>query len=70
LAQFFERRFHRGFVKTEITRTSIAFGGGILVAAVAFVLVPEGMAVLSVIPMAGFFSAGAISGLFNELCQP
>jgi ZIP family zinc transporter len=64
LAQFFERRFHRGFVKTEIKRTSIAFGGGILVAAVAFVLVPEGMRVLSVIPMTGFFSAGATSFYF------
>ena len=66
LAHFFDRYVHKGFVKTEITHTSIAFGGGILVAAVALVLVPQGMGVLPVVLMAGLFMAGAISFFFID----
>lgn len=64
LAHFFEKYFHKGFVKTEITRSSIAFGGGILVAAVAFVLVPEGIKVLPLVLISGLFMAGAFSFFF------
>ncbi len=47
--------------RREISHGIIAFGGGILIAAVAFVLVPEGMAVLSAISLAGALCAGGIS---------
>jgi ZIP family zinc transporter len=56
----FERYFQEGQVKEEITHTLIAFGGGIIIAAVAFVLVPEGMNVLTLVPMAALFMAGAL----------
>ncbi len=65
-AKYFERYFKDGVVKTEILHTSVAFGGGIIVAAVAFVLVPKGMDVLSVIPMTVAFLAGAIAFFFLD----
>ncbi len=51
LSKYFERYFHNGFAKEETIHTSIAFGGGIIVAAVAFVLVPKGMDELPLAPM-------------------
>ena len=66
LSKYFERYFQDGLVKEEILHTSIAFGGGIIIAAVAFVLVPEGMNVLSVAPMAILFLTGAIIFFFLD----
>jgi len=66
LSKYFERYFQDGLVKEEVLHTSIAFGGGIIIAAVAFVLVPRGMNVLSVAPMAILFLAGAIIFFFLD----
>jgi ZIP family zinc transporter len=66
LSKYFERYFQDGFVKEEILHTSIAFGGGIIVAAVALVLVPEGMNVLPLAPMAIIFLTGAIIFFFLD----
>jgi ZIP family zinc transporter len=66
LSKYFERYFQDGFVKEEILHTSIAFGGGIIVAAVAFVLVPEGMNLLPLVPMAIIFLTGAIIFFFLD----
>ena len=66
LSKCFERYFRDGFVKEEILHTSIAFGGGIIVAAVAFVLVPEGMNLLPLVPMAIIFLTGAIIFFFLD----
>jgi len=41
VSKYFETYFRDGFVKEEVVHTSIAFGGGIIIAAVAFVLVPQ-----------------------------
>ncbi len=60
LSKLFERYFREGLVKEEIIHTSVAFGGGIIIAAVAFVLVPKGMNVLPLIPMSILFLTGAI----------
>jgi ZIP family zinc transporter len=50
----------------EISRGIIAFGGGVLIAAVALVLAPQGIAVLS-LPILGLvFFLGAISFLFLD----
>jgi len=51
--------------RREITHGVIAFGGGILIAAVAFALLPQGMAVLSPAILGGAFCAGG--GLFGVL---
>jgi len=64
LSKYFERYFQDGLVKEEVLHTSIAFGGGIIIAAVAFVLVPEGMNVLPLAPMAILFLTGAIIFFF------
>ena len=53
-------------MKEEIIHTSVAFGGGIIIAAVAFVLVPKGMNVLPLVPMAIIFLTGAIIFLFLD----
>jgi ZIP family zinc transporter len=66
LSRFFEKNFRDGFVKEEILHTSIAFGGGILVAAVALVLVPEGMNLLPLVPMVVIFLAGAVLFFFSD----
>ena len=46
--------------KREIIHGVIAFGGGILIAAVAFALVPEGMSALGPISLTVVFCAGGI----------
>ena len=66
LSKYFERYFQDGLVKEEVLHTSIAFGGGIIIAAVAFVLVPEGMNVLPLAPMAILFLTGAIIFFFLD----
>ncbi|MEH6406388.1 MAG: ZIP family metal transporter [Leeuwenhoekiella sp.] len=66
IAYFFESHVQKGALKAQIIHTSIAFGGGILIAAVAMVLIPQGMSVLSVGPMALFFLGGAIAFFFLD----
>lgn len=46
--------------KRELIHGVVAFGGGILVAAVAFALVPEGIAVLSPLALVTAFCAGGL----------
>jgi len=66
LSRYFEKFLLDGLVKEEILHTSIAFGGGVIIAAVAFVLVPEGMKILPLAPMAILFLAGAITFFFLD----
>ncbi|MCL5129294.1 ZIP family metal transporter [Algibacter sp. L4_22] len=66
LSYYFSTYTKPGLIKTEIAHSSIAFGGGILMAAVSLVLIPEGMKVLSSIPMGISFLAGAITFFFID----
>ena len=66
LSKYFKRYFQDGLVKEEVLHTSIAFGGGIIIAAVAFVLVPEGMNALPLASMAILFLTGAIIFFFLD----
>ena len=68
LSRLFERHFRNGILKKEIIHTSVAFGGGIIIAAVSFVLVPKGMDLLPLIPMAILFLSGAIMFFFLDRC--
>jgi ZIP family zinc transporter len=52
--------FPQGKIKDEFLHGVVAFGGGILVSAVALVLVPKGVKELTLIPIVIIFSAGAI----------
>ncbi len=47
--------------KRELIHGIVALGGGVLLSAVAFALVPEGMKELSPIPLAGVFVAGGVT---------
>ncbi len=66
ISKAFEKHFKQGIIKEEIIHTSIAFGGGIIVAAIAFVLVPQGMSSMSVIPMSVLFFGGAVLFFFID----
>ncbi|MDX2359799.1 MAG: ZIP family metal transporter [Crocinitomicaceae bacterium] len=60
LANWFNHHVPDSPIKPIITHTVIAFGGGIILSAVALVLIPKGMEQLSIIPLCISFSLGAI----------
>ena len=51
---------HPAWLETELRHSVIAFGGGVLFAAIALVLVPEGMAKLSTAASLATFGAGGL----------
>src|SRR5665648_646131 len=53
--------------KHEITHGVVAFGGGILIAAVAFALIPKGMAILSPLLLAITFCSGGLLFLMVDV---
>ncbi|MCF8239045.1 MAG: hypothetical protein K9I85_12865 [Saprospiraceae bacterium] len=55
---YFGEHTRSGIIKTEIIHSFTAFGGGILMAAVGLVFIPEGMKVFSLIPIILFFLTG------------
>lgn len=52
---------HASWLESEVRHTVIAFGGGILVAAIALVLIPEGMQNLEIVSTGVCFGLGGIS---------
>lgn len=60
LAFSFNHQFKDSPVKYEITHTMMTFGAGILLSAVALVLIPKGMEELSLVGMITSFLAGAL----------
>lgn len=60
LARTFEKLISKE-IKTYTLHWTIAFGGGILMAAIAFVLTPKAIETFSVMVMAVIFAAGAIT---------
>ena len=56
----FCERFKEGVLKEELIHGSIAFGGGILIAAVAFVLTPPAIGKLSIFYLGIIFLSGAL----------
>ncbi|MDD2474578.1 MAG: hypothetical protein PHI32_01560 [Dysgonamonadaceae bacterium] len=66
LANLFNHHVKESPVKYEITHTLMSFGAGIILAAVALVLIPYGMKQLSLWPMVLFFALGAISFMFLD----
>lgn len=61
VSHFFGDYYQDLQIKDEVIHSSMAFGGGILMAAVGLILIPEGMDALPILPMAFFFIIGAIS---------
>lgn len=60
LANYFNHHIKDIPVKYQITHTMMSFGAGIILSALALVLVPKGMDELSVLGVIGSFSLGAI----------
>jgi ZIP family zinc transporter len=61
-------RIQPRWLEQEFRHSMIAFGGGILIAAVALVLVPQGLALLPLwAGLAAFFAGGAAFALFERL---
>ena len=59
VARIFEKYFEKT-IEAHIINWTVAFGGGILVAAVAFVLVPRGVAIFSIPCFTLIFLSGAL----------
>ncbi len=60
LANLFDHHVKDSPVKYEIVHTLMSFGAGIILSAIALVLVPKGMEALSIWGVIGSFSLGAI----------
>jgi ZIP family zinc transporter len=58
-SRFFEG-FKEGILKEEIIHATVAFGGGVLVAAVAFVLTPPAISKLPLFYLGAIFLSGAL----------
>ncbi|MCX2743306.1 divalent cation transporter [Mangrovivirga sp. M17] len=66
LANTFEHHVRETPVKYSVTHFMMAFGAGIILAALSLVLVPEGMKVLTIIPYLITFIGGSIIFLFID----
>ncbi len=60
LANYFNHHIKESPVKYEITHTLMSFGAGIILSALALVLIPKGMAELNLLPLIISFLSGAI----------
>ena len=60
LANYFNHHIKESPVKYEITHSLMSFGAGIILSAVALVLIPAGMEELNLFPMILSFISGAI----------
>jgi len=65
LAKHFEH-FRPSILKDYVIHTTIAFGGGILIAAVGFVLTPKGIQSFPILAFTIIFSSGAIAFFFLD----
>jgi len=60
MSWFFEKQRETVF-KREIMHGAVAFGGGVLIAAVGFVLTPRGIESLSLLPLTAAFAGGGVA---------
>ena len=66
LANYFNHHIKESPVKYEITHTIMSFGSGIMLSALALVLIPKGMEELELLPMALSFLSGAVIFMFMD----
>lgn len=66
LANYFNHHIKETPIKYEITHTLMSFGAGIILSALALVLIPKGMEELSLIPLIISFLTGALLFLFLD----
>jgi len=60
-------RIHPHWLETEVRHSVIAFGGGALLAAVALVLVPEGICNLPLVVIVVCFAGGGVAFMFLDM---
>lgn len=65
LAWVFEKHLKKN-IESYVLHWSVAFGGGILIAAVGFVLTPKGIKDFSILGFASIFLAGALTFFFLD----
>ncbi len=66
LANSFNHHVREGLLKQEIVHAATSFGAGIILSALALVLVPEGLQELSVLPMVISFLLGAVLFMYID----
>ena len=66
LANVFEHHLQAGLFKQQVVHTLMSFGAGIILSAVALVLIPKGLEELSLFSMASSFVAGAVLFMFID----
>jgi ZIP family zinc transporter len=66
LANYFNHHIEESPVKYQITHSLMSFGSGIILSALALVLVPEGMEKLELLPLILSFLGGAIIFFFID----
>ncbi|RYM34952.1 divalent cation transporter [Brumimicrobium glaciale] len=66
LANYFNHHVKDTPVKYEITHTMMSFGAGIILSALALVLIPKALEELELIPMVLSFLSGALSFMFID----
>ncbi len=66
LANYFNHHVKESPVKYEVTHTMMSFGAGIILAAVALVLIPYGMEHLTILPLTLSFVVGAVGFMFLD----
>ncbi|WP_339926247.1 ZIP family metal transporter [uncultured Cyclobacterium sp.] len=66
LANYFNHHIKEKAIKYEIIHALMSFGAGIILSALALVLVPQGMEKLELFPLVGTFLIGAILFMFID----
>ncbi len=66
LAYYFNHHIKESPVKYEIIHTLMSFGAGIILSALALVLIPKGIEELSILPMSLSFLFGAVMFMFID----
>lgn len=66
LANYFNHHMKTSPIKQEITHTLMSFGAGIILSALALVLIPKGLEELELIPMAISFLVGAVLFMYID----
>ncbi len=66
LANYFNHHIKEGALKYELTHGMMSFGGGIILSALALVLIPKGMEELDILPFASAFLLGAFLFMYID----
>ncbi len=66
LSKFFNHHMKESPIKQEITHTLMSFGSGVMLSALALVLIPKGMAKLDLVPLTIAFLLGSVIFMYID----